>query len=227
MQKDWFLLVNKPLGWTSFDLIWYARKKLWIRKIWHTGTLDPLATWLMILWVWKWTKFLKFFTKDKKTYEADIKFWFITETFDDEWEKTSTWFKWEISKQQLFEALENFKWKIKQIPPRYSAIKIWWQKLCNLARKWQKSIKIPEREIEIFEIKVLKYNWPDLKLKIKCSSWTYIRSIAHDLWEKLWCWWYLNWLIRTEIENFTLKDAIEKDEISLEKIIPIDDFLKN
>ena len=222
---NWFLLVNKPLHWTSFDIIWFSRWKLQTKKIWHTGTLDPLATGLMILWIWKWTKFLNFHTADKKTYEAEIKFWFITETFDDEWEKIPTNFQWEISKQKLFEALENFKWKIKQVPPRFSAIKVWGQKLCNLARKWQKSIKIPEREITIFEIKVLYYKWPNLKLKIKCSSGTYIRSIANDLWESLWCWWYLTALKRTEIEDFKLENAIEKDEISEEKIIPLENFL--
>jgi len=222
---NWFLLVNKPLHWTSFDVIWYSRKILKTKKIWHTWTLDPLATGLMILWIWKWTKFLNFHTADKKTYEADVKFWFTTETYDDEWEKIPTTFKWEISKQKLFEKLENFKWKIKQTPPRFSAIKVWGKKLCNLARKWQKSVKIPEREITIFEIKILDYKWPYLKLKITCSSWTYIRSIANDLWENLWCGWYLTWLKRTEIEDLKLEDAIEKDEISEEKILPLDKFL--
>jgi len=222
---NWFLLVNKPLTWTSFDVIWFSRWRLQTKKIWHTWTLDPLATGLMILWIWKWTKFLNFHTADRKTYEADIRFWFTTETYDDEWEKISSGFDWEISKQQLFEALENFKWKIKQIPPRFSAIKVWWQKLCNLARKWQKSVKIPEREVEIFEIKILDFQYPKLSLKITCWSWTYIRSIANDLWENLWCWWYLTWLKRTAIEDLKLEDAIEKDEISEEKIIPLDKIL--
>ena len=71
----------------------------------------------------------------------------------------------------------------------------------------------------------MDYKWPDLKLKISCSSWTYIRSIANDLWENLWCWWYLTWLKRTEIENLKLENAIEKDEISEEKILSLDKFL--
>jgi len=223
-MKNWFLLVDKPLNWTSFDLIAFIRKKIWIKKVGHTWTLDPLATGLMLIWVWKWTKLLSYHTHDKKSYKAKIKFWFNSETYDWEWPIEKTNFTWKISKQKLFEVIEFFKWKIKQIPPKFSALKIDGKKLCDLARKWQK-IDIPEREVEIFKIEVLSFNYPDLELDIECWSWTYIRSIAFDLWKKLQCWAYMSWLIRTWIEDFKLEESISHKDISEEKLLWLDFWL--
>lgn len=220
-MKNWFLIIDKPLNWTSFDLIAFIRKKIWIKKVGHTWTLDPLATWLMLVWVWEWTKLLSYHKSDKKNYKAKIKFWFISETYDGEWPIKKTDFNWEISMQKLVETLEFFKWKIKQIPPTFSAIKINGQKLCNLARKWQK-ISAPERDVEIFKNEILSFNYPNLELNIECGSWTYIRSIAFDLWKKLWCWAYMSGLIRTWIEDLKLENAILHEEISEEKLLPLD-----
>lgn len=220
-MKSWFLLVDKPLNWTSFDLVAFIRKKIWVKKVGHTWTLDPLATGLMLIWVWEWTKLLSYHTHDKKSYKAKIKFWYTSETYDSEWPIKKTNFLWKISKQQLFEAVESFKWKIKQTPPKFSALKIEWQKLCDLARKGH-DVKIPEREVEIFKIEILSFEYPDLELEINCSSWTYIRSIANDLWKKLWPWAYLSWLIRTWIEDLELNQAISNENVSEKDLLPLD-----
>lgn len=223
---NWFLLVNKPLKFTAHDLISVVKKKLNVNKAWHTGTLDPLATWLMLVWIWDATKFLKWHTHDKKSYTAKIKLWEISNTFDWEWVIENTNFKWKITKQQLIEAIEWFKWKITQIPPKYSAIKIQGKKAYDYMRDWDTEIKIPSREVEIFKINILNFEYPNLELDIHCSSWTYIRSIANDLGQRLWCWWYLIWLIRTWIENYSLNQAIETNEISIEKLLPVDFWLQ-
>lgn len=225
MSISWFLLLDKPYSFTSFDLVAKVRRILWVKKVWHAGTLDPLATWLMLIWAWEATWFLHWHTHDNKSYNAKIKFWDISNTYDLEGEIKSTNFIWKITKQKLIETLESFKWKIIQTPPQYSAVKIQWRKACDLMREWW-DIKIPSREVEIFEIKIIEYKYPNLELFVNCSSWTYIRSIANDLWKRLWCWAYLAWLIRTWIQDLKLEDAISIEEISKEKLLPCDYWLE-
>ena len=224
MSISWFLLVNKPLDFTSFDVIAVLRKKLWVKKIWHTWTLDPLATGLMLVWVWDGCKFIYLHNSDKKSYEATVILWKVSETYDWEWPIKSTWFTWEVSKQQLLEVFEWFKWKIKQTPPKYSAIKIEWRKLCDIARKWEE-VDIPEREVEIFKINLISFKFPEFKLEVDCSSWTYIRSIASDVWKRLWTWAYLSWLVRTKIEDIDLNDAYNLEEISSKSLLSLDYWL--
>lgn len=226
MPLSWFLLLNKPTKFTSYDLVSVVKKKFNIKKVGHTGTLDPLATWLMILWIWDATKFLHWHKADKKSYSAKIKFWAISNTYDWEWVIEDKCFKWLITQQQLIEVIDSFKWKITQVPPQYSAIKIQWRKACNIMREWW-DIKMPLRNVEIFKIEIIQYKYPNLELDITCSSWTYIRSIANDMWKKLWCWAYLAWLVRTWIENFSLDQAIEVDDISSEKILALDFWLQH
>lgn len=226
IKKSWFLLIDKPKGITSFDLIAIIRKKFLIKRVWHSWTLDPLATWLMLVWVWEACKFLKWHTHDKKSYQAEITLWKISETYDGQWPIVEVNYKWEISKQKMLETLEWFKWKIVQTPPKYSAIKVEWRKLCDITRKWE-TVNIPKREVEISILTLLSFNYPILKLDITCSSWTYIRSIASDIWKRLWCWAYLSGLLRTKIENYNLKNAIQVGEISFEKLKSIDFWLEH
>ena len=224
MNKFWFLLVHKPKGITSFDLIAKLRKKLWIKQIGHSWTLDPLTTGLMLVWVGQACKFLQWHKSDKKTYQAEITLWKTSETFDWEWPIIETNYKREISKQKILEILEWFKGNIIQTPPKYSAIKIEGRKLCDITRKWE-SVNIPQREITISNLIILDYNYPILKLDITCSSWTYIRSLASDIWKRLSCWAYLSGLVRTKIENHDLKNAIKLDDISLKQLKSSDFWL--
>ncbi len=204
---DKFFLIDKPLWISSFDVIRQLRKKFNIRKMWHTWTLDPLATWWILIATWNYTKLIPYFEKDTKVYEFIIRLDWKTESFDLgtevqylEKEKLEK-YKKQITREKIQKILkEKFTWEISQLPPKYSALKIWWQKAVDLIRKWE-DVVLKKRTIFIDFIEILNFSFPEIKLKAKVSSWTYIRSIASDLWEILWTWWYVTKLRRVEIWN--------------------------
>ena len=205
-----FYLIDKPLEISSFDVIRILRKKLNTSKMWHTWTLDPLATGGLLVAVWKYTKLIPYFEKDKKTYEFTINLDWFTSSFDLAEEihfldkKLQEKYKKDLTKQNILEILEsNFTWEIEQVPPKYSALKIWWRKACDLVREW-KEVEMKSRKTTIFSIEILDYNYPSLTLKAEVSAWTYIRSIASDLWDILWTWWYITKLRRTKIGDLDI-----------------------
>ena len=212
MEKQ-FLLINKDTGWTSNDVVAYLRGHLKIQKIGHAGTLDPFATGLLIVGVGKEaTKKLDTFKNLDKTYETTIKLGEISNTQDPEGIITKTNFDGKISLEQIKQTLKNFTGKQKQIPPMHSAKKIGGQKLYKLARK---GIEI-EREacnIEIYNIKFLDYQYPKLKIKVKCSTGTYIRQLAQDIGKSLGCGGYCSELRRTKIGDYKVDNAKKVKEI--------------
>lgn len=220
---DWFFLIDKPLHLTSFDVIRKLKKLLQIKRIWHTWTLDPLATWLLLIAVWNYTKLIPYFEKDKKSYEFKIMLDWTTETLDIEKEvilcdKNIL----EQAKNNLtYEKLENilktsFTWEISQTPPKYSALKIWWQKAYDLARNWVE-FEMKKRNITIYDIQIIWFNFPEVHLKATVSAWTYIRTIAWDLWEIIWTWWYISYLRRTHIWNLDLSLAQDLENFDWSK----------
>ena len=150
----YFLNINKPKGITSFDVIRVLRKKLGIKQIGHSGTLDPLASGVLQVGVGNCTKLLDFLNSDK-TYIADIKFGFISDTFDDEGQKTFIK-EPDFTKEEFLNTLKLFIGKTKQVPPKYSAIKINGKKACDLIRNSQEVV-LGKREIEIYSIKLLDF----------------------------------------------------------------------
>jgi tRNA pseudouridine55 synthase len=213
-----FYLIDKPIDFSSFDIIKILRKKLNIKKIGHTWTLDPLATWCLLVATWNYTKLIHFLEKDTKEYEFNIRLDWKTESFDlwTEIEYISDQDKQkaeqDISIEKINKILEQkFTWTIIQIPPKYSALKINWKRACDLMREW-KNVTIKSREVNIYNIEIINYNYPDILLKAKVSAWTYIRSIASDLWNILWTWGYITKLIRTKIWNIDLKNAQQLDD---------------
>ncbi len=225
---DNFYFIDKPLGISSFDIIRQLRKKLNIKKMWHTWTLDPLATGWMLIAVWKYTKLIPYLEKETKVYEFSVMLNWITSSLDLA-EKIQY-----ISKEKQEEAKKNitieniqkiitkkFTWEITQVPPKYSAIKIDWKRAYELARAG-KDIKMKERKITILEHEIISYNYPELKLKAKVSAGTYIRTIAWDLGKELWTWWYVSALRRTKIWNLNIVDSIKLDECKIKSIIGID-----
>ena len=222
-----FYLIDKPLEISSFDIIRILRKKLNTRKIWHTWTLDPLATWGVILAVNNYTKLIPYLEKDRKEYKFTINLDWITDSFDlaekieflDE--SLQKKYKKEITKEILEEILkQKFTWLITQIPPKYSALKINGIRAYKLAREG-KEVEMKSREIEIFNIELLEYNYPELKLRAEVSAWTYIRSIAMDLWEILWTGWYITKLRRTKIGSLDLNNSNNLDKFEENKIVDI------
>ena len=216
----YFLNINKPKGVTSFDVIRELRKRLKIKQIGHSGTLDPLAYGVMQVAVGSATKLLDYLDSDKE-YIASIDFGYVTDTFDLEGEKEYIK-EPDFTQIKLEKDLKEFIRITKQIPPKYSAIKKKKKKLCDLTRQ-NKEINIEDfaREIEIYSIELLEFSKNSAKIKVNCKKGTYIRSLVNDIGLKLGCGATLSELIRTKAGNFTLDKAnLISDD--LVKINPLD-----
>lgn len=216
-----FLNVRKPKGITSFDVIYKLRKITGIKKIGHSGTLDPLASGVMQVAVGRATKLIDYLPSDKK-YCATLKFGFISSTYDCEGEIKEVEYP-KFSENELINALNSFMGEIYQKPPIYSAIKINGKKLCDTARKLptdkHEFIDIPKRKINIYDIELLEFDSINYTAKINvfCSKGTYIRSLADDIGKKLNTGAYITDLIRTKAGSFLLNDSVEIEDINLDK----------
>ena len=216
----YFLNINKPKGVTSFDVIRELRKRLKIKQIGHSGTLDPLAYGVMQVAVGSATKLLDYLDSDKE-YIASIDFGYVTDTFDLEGEKEYIK-EPDFTQIKLEKVLKEFIGLTSQIPPKYSAIKYNGKKLCDLTRQ-NKEINIEDfaREIEIYSIELLEFSKNSAKIKVNCKKGTYIRSLVNDIGLKLGCGATLSELIRTKAGNFTL-DKANLISDNLVKINPLD-----
>jgi len=208
-----FILIDKPLGLSSHAVVSRLRRLSGIKKIGHAGTLDPQASGLMILAVERAaTKNISQFVKMDKEYEAEIHLGLTTDTYDREGKVLSEYQGEEIDRPKIISAINNFLGEQEQLPPMYSAKKVKGQKLYNLARQG-KDIVRPKQKIVIYNLAVMDYNWPILKLKVACSSGTYIRTLAYDLGAFLGVGAYLSGLRRTKVGSFTIDQAVELGKI--------------
>ena len=208
------LLINKPYDWTSFDVVRRIRNLIKIKKIGHAGTLDPLATGLLILCTGKYTKKINEYMAQEKEYTGTIVLGATTPTYD--LESIPENFKdcSSITAEQVAEAAKTFTGEIMQVPPVYSAIKKDGKRAYEFARKGQ-DIELEARRITVSEFSTT-LQYPEVHFKIVCSTGTYIRSLANDLGKKLECGGYLSELCRTRIGAFTLKDAWTMQEAELQ-----------
>ena len=204
----YFLNVYKEKGMTSFDVIHKLRKILNIKKIGHSGTLDPLAQGVLQVAVGNASRLLEYLDDDKE-YLAQIKFGCTSTTEDEEGEKTFIK-EPDFSRDELLQAINLFKGKISQIPPKYSAIKVNGKKLCDLSRQNKELPEIKPREVEIYQIKLLNFSQPDrAEILVHCSKGTYIRSLIRDIGEKLGCGAYMSDLTRTKAGNFYIENSVK------------------
>ncbi|PIE85518.1 tRNA pseudouridine(55) synthase TruB [Candidatus Gracilibacteria bacterium] len=217
-----FFLINKPSGISSFDVIRKMRKKLSIKKMGHTGTLDPLASGCLLIATGNYTKLIPYFEKDTKSYRANIMLDGTSSSYDNETdifylsEEKKNYYKNNIKLEDIdVLLLEKFSGEIYQIPPKYSALKIGGKKACDLVRQGKK-VDLKERKVYIYETKIIKYDYPLLILELKVSAGTYIRSIANDIGAYLGTGGYLTGLERTKIGNLDIKDSICLDNLSLQ-----------
>ena len=216
------LLVNKPPEWTSFDVVKKVRnlikKKLQINKIkvGHAGTLDPLATGLLIVCTGKFTKRIDEIQKQGKCYTGHFTLGASTPSFDLETKVNQTFETAHITKQLLEEVVKQFEGEINQIPPIFSALKKDGKRLYKLVRK-NKKVEIESRKVTIHSFKITKINMPEVSFKISCSKGTYIRSIANDFGKALNSGAHLSELCRTKIGEYDLKQATNIKELE-EKI---------
>ncbi|HEA65111.1 MAG TPA: tRNA pseudouridine(55) synthase TruB [Candidatus Aminicenantes bacterium] len=222
---DGLILVDKPQNITSHDIVLRIRNILNIKKVGHYGTLDPLATGLMLLALGKATRFFPFFSTTDKVYEGLIRLGFSTDTYDSAGKPTSSEEKNYPQKDNLLKAMKKFEGEIQQLPPPYSAKKYKGKPLYALVRE-KKDFELRPSKVFIHFFQLVKYNPPLLEFKTKCSSGTYVRSLAHDLGEGLGCRAHLSELIRTDVGNFNIKESRSLGEIKrLADAGKIDEFL--
>lgn len=207
------ICIDKPQGFTSFDVIAKLRGILKTKRIGHSGTLDPMATGVLPVFIGNATKACDMMPDTSKAYRAGFRFGISTDTLDITGKITSE-FSLKVTKQNVLDVIPKFTGNIKQIPPMYSAVKIGGQKLCNLARKGIE-IERPEREITVDSIKLESFDEDSQSgvISVICSKGTYIRSLIDDIGNSLGCGGVMTSLVRTWSGGFSLDDCFTLDEI--------------
>lgn len=207
---DGILLINKPAGMTSHDVVAIARKALHTKKVGHCGTLDPDATGVLVLCIGKATKALQFLISEQKEYIATLSLGTATDTYDSSGTVVET--KEFKGVDNVESVLQSFLGKQKQIPPIYSAIKVNGKKLYEYARE-KKDVDIQPRDIEIFRIELLQQDHHLITMKVLCSKGTYIRSLCVDIANRLGYPGHMSKLIRSRSGHFDLMDCQSIDDL--------------
>lgn len=222
------LVIDKPQGWTSHDVVQHVKRKLRAKKVGHLGTLDPLATGVLVLVLDSATKHASSLSAGVKEYVASCKLGEATDTYDSEGRIIKTGDPAGLTREDIIKALDGFRGPILQVPPMYSAIKSNGRPLYKLARKGI-TIEREAREVEVFDIEALNMNLPGISFRVVSSGGTYVRSICHDLGERLGCGGHLTGLRRTMSGPFRIEEAaspgLEAEELS-NRIIPLEEALK-
>ena len=207
------ILIDKPLGWTSFDAVKKVRHLMKVKKIGHAGTLDPLATGLLILCTGKMTKQIEHFQSMEKEYTGKMILGQTTPSHDRETEATAAVDLSGISAETIYSTTEQFKGVINQVPPLHSAIKVGGQRAYTLARSG-KAIELKAREVTIYHFEITAIQFPEIAFSVTCSKGTYIRSLARDFGEALGVGAYLSELCRIRIGHFSLDQALPMEQIA-------------
>jgi tRNA pseudouridine55 synthase len=205
------VIVDKPQEWTSQDVTARLRRVFNTRRIGHGGTLDPMATGVLPVFVGRATRGVEFFEHAEKAYEATLRLGLTTDT-EDVFGNTLTEQEVNISEEVFLNILPKFRGKIMQIPPMYSALKVNGQKLCDLARKG-KEVERQPREIEIFELECLEFTGNTARLRVRCSKGTYIRTLCKDIGEALGCGGCMAALRRVQAGEYTIAEAVPLREL--------------
>ena len=200
------VIVDKPQDWTSQDVTARLRRVFNTRRIGHGGTLDPMATGVLPVFVGRATRGVEFFEHAEKTYETVLRLGLTTDT-EDVWGETIQECPVEFTTEKLEEVLESFRGEILQVPPMYSALKVNGQKLCDLARKG-KEVERKPRPITIHELTLLETAENTLRLRVRCSKGTYIRTLCKDIGEALGCGGCMQELRRVTAGEYTIEEAV-------------------
>jgi tRNA pseudouridine55 synthase len=227
--KHGFLLIDKPAGPTSHDIVAQVRRILHEKKVGHLGTLDPAASGLMVLAVGaKALKVVEFFNSLSKEYIADIELGSVSSTYDRDGviEELTPKPGWkQPDEEQVIQLLrQQFTGKIDQVPPAHSAVHVDGNRAYVLARLG-KDVTIPSRTVDITACDLLSYSYPKIVLRVGCSSGTYIRSIAHDLGQHLRCGAYLSGLRRTKVGEWSVDFAVSPESVGWSFIVPLKEVL--
>jgi tRNA pseudouridine55 synthase len=206
------LLLDKPIGMTSHQAVGFLRRKLKMKQIGHAGTLDPMATGLLILMVGKATKTSQYLVLDNKTYQGTIKLGEVSNTYDSEGTITQVSDPSKLTKEEIQNAALTLSGKQLQLPPMFSAVKINGQPLYLAARAGE-TIEREPREINVYHFKITDNQNPNLEFEISCSKGTYIRTLSHQIGELLKCGSYLTSLRRTQSGDFNLDNSATQEKI--------------
>lgn len=205
------VIIDKPAGWTSQDVTARLRRVFGTRRIGHGGTLDPMATGVLPVFVGRATRGVEFFEHAEKTYETELLLGVATDT-EDTTGTVLTRREVSVTPGQLAAVLERFRGEIMQIPPMYSALKVNGQKLCDLARKGRQVERQP-RPITIHELTLLSREGDTLHLRVRCSKGTYIRTLCADIGEALGCVGCMQALRRTQAGEYTIAEAVPLQQL--------------
>jgi tRNA pseudouridine55 synthase len=219
-EEGRMLLINKPLNWTSFDAVRKIRNLVCVKKVGHAGTLDPLATGLLIICTGKFTKKINEYMAREKEYTGSFTLGAVTPTYDLESEPLEFKPIESITNDQVYNATQHFVGEILQTPPAHSAIKVQGKRVYELARQGRE-VKLEPRKITIKEFEITTIELPVIDFRVVCSTGTYIRSLANDFGKALGCGAYLSGLCRTRIGEFLLTDAmsIEAFEKNIKEVV--------
>ena len=212
-KREGIILVNKPKGITSHDVVDVVRKKLGTKRVGHTGTLDPLAEGLLIILVGKCTKLFSKFANFDKEYLGVLKLGEVTTTGDSQGEIKHKQEYQDISQEKIEEAFSLFLGETEQVPPMVSALRVKGKRLYNLARRGIVVERSP-RKINILSLKVLKTDLPFVEFCVHCSKGTYVRKLAEDIGEKLGCGAHMVKILRLSIGSFKIEKAVALDEVN-------------
>lgn len=215
VQEGRLLLINKPLQWTSFDVVNRIRYRLRTKKVGHAGTLDPLATGLLIVCVGKMTKRIDEFMGLEKEYTGTFTLGQTTPSYDLETAVDATRDISHVTASAIHDATKPFTGRVMQLPPAHSAIKVKGKRAYELARKG-KPVELVAREVTISDFDITKIELPLVYFRIVCSKGTYIRSIARDFGEALGVGAHLSSLCRTRIGDYTLSQALDINDIAID-----------
>ncbi len=211
-ELEGVLLVDKPKGLTSHDVVYHLRRKLQMKKIGHAGTLDPMATGLLVMLIGKATRISQYLMSTDKVYEGEATLGVVTDSQDAEGEMMETRPVPELTEAQVRTVMKTFLGDQYQTPPMHSAIKVDGVKLYQLARKGEVVEREP-RFIRVSAFNLLSFALPKLTFDLHCTKGTYVRTIAHDLGQKLGCGAHLSALRRTASGKFTIAQCLPLEEI--------------
>jgi tRNA pseudouridine55 synthase len=200
------LVVDKPVGLTSHDVVQIIRKGTNIRRAGHTGTLDPRASGVLVVLIGPAVRLSEYVSASDKRYQAIIRLGTTTDTYDADGHVTSS-SPVEVDEEQFEKVLSQFVGEIEQVPPPYSAVKVKGRKAYEMAREGEE-VDLQPRKIQVYNLELLEWAPPEAVIDVYCSSGTYVRSLAHDLGEALGCGAHLVGLRRTKSGRFTLRDAV-------------------
>ncbi len=206
------LLLDKPAGMTSHDVVAAARRILGIRQVGHFGTLDPFATGLLPLSVGKATRFAQFYLKSRKAYEGSIRFGFSTDTYDATGQATTEPAGVKLARPAVEKVFQQFTGRVMQTPPPYSAKRVGGTRAYKLARQKQ-TVELAPVEIEVYALELLGIEGDSVRFAVECSGGTYVRSLAHDIGQEIGCPAHLAGLRRTAVAEFTERQAVTLEEL--------------